>query len=122
MDIRVDAAAETPPFAQVRAQIIALIDRGELVPGTRLPTVRALAAELDLAVNTVARAYRELEEARFLETRGRAGTVVSAGADVTTARGTEAARTFAATMRGLGIAPADALELARAAFTTTGPA
>ena len=53
-----------------------LIDRGELLPGERLPTVRALAADAALAPNTVARAYRELEAAGYLEGRGRAGTFV----------------------------------------------
>ena len=50
--------------------------RGELLPGERLPTVRALAADAALAPNTVARAYRELEAAGYLEGRGRAGTFV----------------------------------------------
>ena len=53
-----------------------LIDRGELLPGERLPTVRALAVDAALAPNTVARAYRELEAAGYLEGRGRAGTFV----------------------------------------------
>ena len=49
---------------------------GELTPGTRLPTVRALAAELGLAAGTVARAYRELEADGVVETLGRKGTFV----------------------------------------------
>lgn len=62
--------------AQAREVLRDLIDRGELLPGERLPTVRALAADAALAPNTVARAYRELEEAGYLEGRGRAGTFV----------------------------------------------
>ena len=116
MDIRVDPTSPTPPFAQVRARIIALIDSGELPTGTRLPPVRALATDLGLAANTVARVYKELEEARFVETRGRAGTFVSAGADATRARAAEAAAAFARAMRELGVEVSDALDLARAAL------
>ena len=50
---------------------------GRLTPGTKLPTVRGLAAELGLAANTIARAYRELEGLGVIETRGRAGSVVT---------------------------------------------
>ena len=57
----VDPKSGSAPFEQVRAQIAAAIDDGWLLPATRLPTVRHLASELGLAVNTVARAYRELE-------------------------------------------------------------
>ena len=50
---------------------------GRLASGTKLPTIRGLADELGLAVNTVARAYRELEAAGLVLTRRRLGTVVS---------------------------------------------
>ncbi len=76
--MRIDPTSAVPPFEQVRAHYAARIGDGTLVVGTRLPTVRALADELGLAVNTIARAYRELEAAGLVETRGRAGTVVSA--------------------------------------------
>ncbi|MDQ1124276.1 GntR family transcriptional regulator [Microbacterium trichothecenolyticum] len=115
MQIHLDATSATPPYEQVRAQIIAAIDDGSLVVGTRLPPVRALAGELSLAANTVARAYKELEEAGYVETRGRAGTVVK-GTDAASARAGQAARAYAETVRGLGIDPADAVELVRAAL------
>ncbi|CAH0146113.1 GntR family transcriptional regulator [Microbacterium sp. Bi128] len=116
MDIRVDPASTTPPFAQVRVQIIAMIASGALPTGTRLPPVRALATDLGLAANTVARVYKELEEARFVETRGRAGTFVSAGTDATRERAAAAAAEFARAMRDLGLEASDALDLARAAL------
>ena len=50
--------------------------QGDLAPGTRLPTVRQLAADLGLAANTVARAYRELEADGVIATYGRKGTFV----------------------------------------------
>ena len=69
--ISVDPDSAVPPYEQVRAQLAELIGDGRLPVGTRLPTVRQLAADLGLAANTVARAYRELEAAGLLETRGR---------------------------------------------------
>ena len=68
---------EGPPYAQVRSQIERAIERGALLPGDRLPTVRALAAQLGLAPNTIARAYTELDEADWIVGRGRAGTFVA---------------------------------------------
>lgn len=69
-------ATDVAPYEQVRAQIAAQIATGRLPSGTRLPTVRALAAELDLAVNTVARVYKELEADGLVVTEGRRGTSV----------------------------------------------
>jgi DNA-binding transcriptional regulator YhcF (GntR family) len=65
------------PYLQVRVAVIRAVERGVLLPGDRLPTVRGLADDLDLAPNTVARAYRELERDGWLVGRGRAGTFVS---------------------------------------------
>ena len=77
MAFRIEIVPGGPPAsAQAREALRDLIDRGELLPGERLPTVRALAVDAALAPNTVARAYRELEEAGYLEGRGRAGTFV----------------------------------------------
>jgi len=77
MTLRIEIVPGGPPAsAQAREVLRDLIDRGELLPGERLPTVRALAADAALAPNTVARAYRELEQAGYLEGRGRAGTFV----------------------------------------------
>ena len=67
-----------PPYRQLAEALSGLIDRGRLLPGDRVPTVRALAEQLDLAPNTVARAYRDLDEQGWLEGRGRAGTYVTA--------------------------------------------
>jgi DNA-binding transcriptional regulator YhcF (GntR family) len=53
------------------------IHRGSLAPGSRLPTVRALAEDLGLAANTVAKAYRALEDAGLVQGRGRQGTFVA---------------------------------------------
>ena len=66
-----------PPYARLRDAIRHRIERREMLPGDKLPTVRAFAARVGLAPNTVARAYRELEDAGFIVGRGRAGTFVA---------------------------------------------
>jgi GntR family transcriptional regulator len=78
--VRVDPASGEAPFWQVRRQLSEAIGDGRLPVGTRLPPIRALAEQLGLAANTVARAYRELEVAGLVLTRGRLGTVVSSDA------------------------------------------
>ena len=75
---RPNPASSVALFEQLRLQIIHLADNGALPPGTRLPAVRALAGQLDVAPHTVARAYKELEAAGVVATRGRNGTVVCA--------------------------------------------
>jgi DNA-binding transcriptional regulator YhcF (GntR family) len=66
-----------PPYEQLRDRLRASIERSALMPGDRLPPVRVCAEQLRLAPNTVARAYRELEEEGWLVGRGRAGTFVA---------------------------------------------
>lgn len=134
----IDPGSAEPPFAQVRRQLTEQIRGGQLSPGDRLPTVRRLAGDLGIAPNTVARAYRELETEGLIEGRGRAGTFVSAAATgppersvdptqhatagrpgipdiqdpVLLAAARRAADSYARTVRGLGLSPADALALA----------
>ena len=115
VDLRIDPAAAAPPYEQLRAALAGRIVDGTLAVGARLPTVRALAGELGLAVNTVARAYRELEAAGVVETRGRAGTVVSAGDD-SRRRVRDAARVFAVTAHGVGVGRDEALAIVAAAL------
>jgi DNA-binding transcriptional regulator YhcF (GntR family) len=95
----------------LRSQVIAAVRSGELAHDTRLPTVRALAAELGLATNTVARAYRELERDSVIETRGRFGSFIAPNGDAAERHAQEAAVAFAARMEQLGVNPADALAL-----------
>jgi GntR family transcriptional regulator len=75
--IEVDSDSPVPPFEQLRAHICELITTGQLAAGTRLPTVRQLARDLNLSANTVARTYRALEAENLIDTRGRQGTFVA---------------------------------------------
>lgn len=99
----------TPPYEQVRSQLAEQINRKVLVAGTRLPTVRRLAADLGLATNTVARAYRELESEGLVETRGRAGTFVAGSGVEQEARA--AALAYLERVRDLGFSAADSVRL-----------
>ena len=111
--LALDPASPAPPYAQLRESVRRRVADGDLAPGTRLPPVRALASELGLAANTVARAYRELEHLGVIETRGRAGSFVSGDAVGRAAR--EAAREYADRVRALGIGPDEAVDLVRRA-------
>jgi DNA-binding transcriptional regulator YhcF (GntR family) len=116
MDIVIDADSAVPPYEQVRLRIAELAATGALAAGTRLPPVRRLATDLGLAANTVARAYRELEQAGLVQTHGRAGTVVTARAARTPAAAQRAAQAYAQQVRALGVPAGTALELVRAAL------
>ncbi|WP_333762587.1 GntR family transcriptional regulator [Streptomyces sp. IBSBF 2390] len=104
--VRVDTASQVPPYAQIRAQLGALIVTGRLAEGDRLPTVRQLATDLGLAPGTVARAYRELETAGLIRTRRGAGSrVATPPAGPTRPYASELAtlaRDFTASARALG--------------------
>jgi DNA-binding transcriptional regulator YhcF (GntR family) len=113
--IEVDPTAAVPPYEQVRVAIARRIDDGSLPVGTRLPPVLTLAYDLRLAPNTVARAYRELEEAGLVETAGRRGTVVAAAGDALRRRAAAAAAAYAEAVRALGVDDVEAVALVRAA-------
>ena len=107
--ITIDSFDPTPPYEQIRARIAEKIDDGVLKPGDRLPTVRQLAVDLGVATNTVARAFRELEQSGAVETRGRAGTFVTG--DQAERLSKEAAAAYWERARALGLDPSEALAL-----------
>ncbi len=124
LHLSIDTLAATVPFEQVRTQIAAAVADGRLEPGSRLPTVRQLAADLGLAVNTVARAYRELEADSVIATHGRRGTFVRSEVvdDVAAHSSAANAATSAATdyvrsVRRLGLSSPEALRLVENAWT-----
>lgn len=103
--VAVDRGLPSPPYRQIQVDLARAIQSGRLPAGTRLPTVRALASELDVAVNTVAKAFRALERAGLVITRGRAGTVV-APLDRASSKLESAAQEYADLAAELGV-PAD---------------
>lgn len=59
--IIIDQRSRTPVYEQIKEQILNLINTGELKPDDKLPSIRQLASDLNLNVNTVKRAFQELE-------------------------------------------------------------
>jgi DNA-binding transcriptional regulator YhcF (GntR family) len=116
LHVDIDAGSTTPPYEQLRLQIINAVRTGALVPGTRLPPVRKLADDLGLAPNTVARSYRELEHDEVIETRGRHGSFVAATGDVTHRQAQLAASAFVGRMAELGISLDEATAIVTAAL------
>ena len=107
----IDPATPIPPYEQIRAQVTTLVASGWLAPSARLPSVRQLAADLGLAVGTVARAYRELEAAGVVESRRRTGTHVVEHPVQTTASEplADLAARFVDEARGLPASPEEIL-------------
>ncbi|MBT2386151.1 GntR family transcriptional regulator [Streptomyces sp. ISL-11] len=103
LHMTVDPDAAEPPYEQIRARIAERARSGELPVGYKLPTVRGLAGDLGLAVNTVAKAYRALEADGVIETRGRNGTFVAAPGDTSAREAATAARAFAERAQRLGL-------------------
>lgn len=112
----VDETSATAPYEQIRRQIAEAVHSGALVPGTKLPAVRALASQLGLAVNTVARSYRELEQAEVVQTRSRAGTTVAPGTDQGRRRLAQAAAVYADVARNQGASADEAFAFLKAAL------
>jgi GntR family transcriptional regulator len=66
-----------PMYAQIESQLRDFILSGQLPPGTKLPSVRALAADITCSVLTTRRAYEDLEREGFIRTRQGVGSVVA---------------------------------------------
>ena len=77
MDIRIALTDGVPIYQQIVTQIRYQIAAGQLSPGVELPPIRALAETLNINPNTVARAYRELEQEGAVEKRSTKGTFVT---------------------------------------------
>ena len=107
--VSIEVTAATPAYAQLKEQIATLVADGSWPAGFQLPTVRALATQLGLAPNTVARTYRELAAAGVIDTRGRAGTFVSD--DPTLSAAKHAASSYVTQIRSLGLSDEQAVAL-----------
>ncbi|MEO8354935.1 MAG: GntR family transcriptional regulator [Chloroflexota bacterium] len=75
--LQIDFRSGLPIYIQIVNQVQAQVVGGVLKPGDQLPTVRALAEELRINFNTVARAYRLLDEARIISTQQGRGTYIT---------------------------------------------
>lgn len=75
--LQIDFRSGLPIYTQIVNQVQAQVAGGSVKPGDQLPTVRALAEELRVNFNTVARAYRILDEARIISTQQGRGTYIT---------------------------------------------
>ncbi len=77
LTISIDRSLDKPVYVQVADQLRLLMSSGALPPGEPLPSVRQLAGDLGVNLNTIARSYRLLEGERFLVVRDRSGVTVA---------------------------------------------
>jgi len=77
VNLHISANDGVPIYLQIVNQVKYLVASGRLAPGEEMPPIRVLAERLLINPNTVARAYRELEQAGVVEKRRTAGTYVS---------------------------------------------
>ena len=77
LTLHLDFHSGLPIYTQIVNQIQSQLVNGILKPGDQLPTVRALASELRVNFNTVARAYRIMDEARIISTQQGRGTYIT---------------------------------------------
>ena len=75
--LQIDFRSGLPIYTQIVNQVQAQVVSGILKHGDQLPTVRALAEELRVNFNTIARAYRILDEARIISTQQGRGTYIT---------------------------------------------
>ncbi len=76
MLLRLDFSGDVPVYQQIRNQVVAAIASGELSPGERLPTIRALAEECGINMMTASKAYQLLKSEGYITTGRRDGAVV----------------------------------------------
>lgn len=79
MLLRLDFSSEVPIYQQIRNQVVLAIASGELKPGDRLPTIRALAEEAGINMMTASKAYQLLKQEGHITTDRRSGAVVRGG-------------------------------------------
>jgi GntR family transcriptional regulator len=111
-----DFRSGAPIYVQIVDQVRRWIVQGQLKPGDQLPTVRQLALELRVNLNTVARAYRILDEAGIISTQRGRGTYIwekpteESMQQLKKKSLTELARSYLNETKRLGFSPADAME------------
>jgi GntR family transcriptional regulator len=115
--IVLDMRSEAPIYVQIVEQVRQRVASGELRPGDQLPTVRQMATDLRVNFNTVARAYRLLDEAGLISTQQGRGTYIWEGPTEETLKQLkkksleELARNYLDEASQLGYSLEDALEV-----------
>ncbi len=76
MQIEIDLLSKIPIYVQIIDQVKHMIATGSLKPGDQLPTVRQMATDLRVNFNTIARAYRMLDDKGLISTQHGRGTYI----------------------------------------------
>jgi len=76
MEIEIEFQSGVPLYEQIAHQVRVLIEEDVLNPGDQLPTIRELAVKLNINFNTVARAYRMLDQGEIISTQHGRGTFI----------------------------------------------
>ena len=87
MLLRINSTSDKPLYQQLHDQVVEGIAVGELEPGTKLPSVRALATDLGINLHTVNKAYALLRDEGYVTMRGRAGAMVATPGEASALRG-----------------------------------
>ena len=121
MLFRLDFQSAVPIYRQIRDQVVLAVAKGELAPGERLPTTRALAEDAGVNVMTVSKAYQLLKAEGYLVTDRRAGAVVCAppGKAALSEEQTTRLKLLAGEARLAGLSLDDFVAACKAAFGET---
>ncbi|MBR4862869.1 MAG: GntR family transcriptional regulator [Firmicutes bacterium] len=120
MILNFDFASNVPLYMQLRNQVVIGIAEGKLLPGEKLPTIRALAEESGINMMTVSKAYQLLKQEGYILTDRRSGAVVApredAAGDAVPEETVEALRLHLSELRLAGMSREDVLNLCERLF------
>lgn len=111
MLLKLDFSNDIPIYQQIRNQIVAALAAGDLLPGEKLPTIRALAEETGINMMTVSKAYQLLKAEGYITTGRRDGAVVRLPAGAPDPRTLEGLRLRLCELRLAGMGRDEVLEL-----------
>ena len=111
MLLQLNFSSDAPIYQQIRNQVVTAIASGELSPGERLPTIRALAEECGINMMTASKAYQVLKSEGYVVTGRRDGAVVRLPAGAPDPRTMEGLRLRLCELRLAGMGREEVLEL-----------
>lgn len=111
MLLRLDFSGDVPIYQQIRNQVVVAIASGQLMPGDKLPTIRALAEEAGINMMTASKAYQQLKSEGYITTGRRDGATVRMPAAEAAPETVEGLRLRLCELRLAGMEKADILEL-----------
>ena len=114
MFLTFDFSSDTPLYLQIRNQVVIGIAQGQLAPGEKLPTIRALAEESGINMMTVSKAYQILKSEGYITTDRRSGAVIAPRRDAVASEESLAALKLALSeLRLSGMSTRDAMALCK---------